>query len=126
MKNENYLTEYKDMYNIYNLITKIDKGYKLYFDNIQKLFIIINTAKNNQICLKISQISPIIIKLLQESRIENLNNIIKNVDIENEKIKANNIKKFKDNMMTKMVEMTKFTKRASNILDCDIKKFIGG
>lgn len=125
MKNINYFIKYKDMYNIYNLITKIDLNYRLYFDNKEKLFIIINTAKNNQICLKTANISPIVLKNLQKSRIENLNKIIKNIDIENNKMKEKNIKNFKENMTAKMVEMKNFTKRASNILDSDIKKIIG-
>jgi len=41
-----------------NLITKIDKGYKLYFCEVKKIFIVVNSAKNNQICLKTSKLSP--------------------------------------------------------------------
>ena len=60
---------YKDMYNIYNLITKINKNYKLYFDNNDKLFKIINVANNNEICLKTKHLSSDIIKTLQKTKI---------------------------------------------------------
>lgn len=126
MVNFKNLVKYKDMYNIYNLITKIDSGYVLYYDHKEKLFIILNSAKNHQICLKTSVLSPNIIKSLQKSRVENFIKNVKNIDIENEKLEQKMIKGFKENLSLKMTETLNFTKRASKIFDSDIRKIIGG
>ena len=48
---EKYFKEYKDMFNNYNLITKINPNYKLYRNTKMGCFVILNSAKNNQICL---------------------------------------------------------------------------
>ena len=62
--NNNYIELYKDNYNIYNLITKIDKNYQLVFNKKKKIFQIINIAKNNQICLIFNNFSLNILKIL--------------------------------------------------------------
>ena len=119
------LREYKDMYNIYNLITEIDKGYKLFFDTKEKCYKIVNTAKNNQICLKSYHLSPNIINLLKISRVENLQKILKKIDDDNENILNKNQKKFKNDVSDCMIECVTFSKRANSISNEDIKKIVG-
>ena len=99
MFNIYYCSQYKDIYNIYNLITKIDKNYKLYFNNKSKEYIVVDTAKNNK--------------------------IIKNIEDENEKIIELNNKKIKNDTIEKMIETINFSKRVSDISSNDIKKIIG-
>ncbi len=121
-----YYHEYKDMYNIYNLITKIDKGYKLLFSEIEKMFIVVNSAKNNQICLKTTNLSPNIVNSLKVTRIENLNKIIKNIDQENEKLTQKNKNNLVENLSNKMLDVINLSKRVSNISNTYIQKIIGG
>jgi len=125
MINLKYYHEYKDMYNIYNLITKIDKGYKLYFCEVKKIFIVVNSAKNNQICLKTSKLSPNVLKILKTTRIENLNKIIKNIDQENEKLGQKNKENLVENLSTKMRDVLSLSKRVSDISNAYIQKIIG-
>lgn len=119
------ICEYKDLYNIYNLITKIDKGYRLVYSSKDKIFIVINSAKNNQICLKTSNLSTNIVNLLKKSRVENINQLIKEIDETNENIISNNTKKLKENVTSKMIDCLKFSQRTSSILASDINKIIG-
>ena len=123
--NLKYCSEYKDMLNIYNLITKIDKNYKLIFDAKHKEFIIINSAKNNQVCLKFKDFSLNILKLLQKSRVENLNKIINEIDDFNNDLMLKNKEKFKENLINKMIETKNYLKRASSISKNSINKIIG-
>jgi len=116
---------YKDMYNIYYLITKINKNYKLFFDKKTQEYLIVNSAKNNQICLKTKQITPNILKLLQISRVERLSEIIKNIDDENEILMQKNAQNFKNNMTDAMLETISFSKRVNSISNKDIKRILG-
>ena len=90
MKSKQNFIYYKDSFNYYNLITKIDPNYRLVFDRKYKFFAIINTSKNNQICLKFSTFSFDIIKILQKSRIERNKIIFKEIEENNEKIEMQN------------------------------------
>ena len=125
IKNPNRFCEYRDMYNIYNLITKINKCYKLVFDKKDKLFIVINSAKNNEICYKTNIISAEILNILNKTRIENIQYIIKDIDKNNELILSKNQMKFKDDLMVKMKDILSFSKRVSDISNQTIKKIIG-
>lgn len=80
MNKDNYYIDYKDMFNIYNLITKINPDYRLVFSTKYKYFAILNTAKNNQICLKFTNFSLNIISKLQKSRIERQKIVFKELD----------------------------------------------
>ena len=93
--NTNKFKAYKDMFNIYNLITKIDNGYKLYFNNQNKNFYILNTNKNNEICMQFNTLSKNILKELRFSRIENLDRNLKFIE------------EFNENLSTKIQENTK-------------------
>ena len=121
-----YCVPYKDMFNYYNLITKIDMNYKLLFNNKEKCFIVINTAKNNQICLKTNSLSFNIIEYLQSTRIEQSNLLFKNIDNYNYNLTNKNIKNLKDNVTLKSVELINYSRRTSNISKGDINKIIEG
>lgn len=104
MKNNQYFVSFKDTYNIYNLITKINNSYKLVFSQKYKYFAIINTAKNNEICIKFNSFSMNIIKKLQKSRIERNKIIFKEIEEFNNKIIQKNIDNFKDNITSLVKE----------------------
>ena len=94
--NSKYFIKYKDMFNIYNLITKINNGYRLYFCSKDKNYYIININRNNDICLSFNTFSNNIIKELHFSKIENLNKNIKFIDNFNENLSKKNIENCKD------------------------------
>ncbi len=98
MKTNQYFVYYKDNYNIYNLITKINKGYRLVFSQKYKYFAIINSAKNNEICLKFNSFSLNIVEKLLNSRIERNKIIFREIEEFNDKIKEKNIDNFKQYM----------------------------
>lgn len=123
--NINQCREYKDQYNIYNLITKIDKNYKLYFDLYDKFFKIINIAKNYEICLKTASISTNLLKKLQLSRIENINKIISDIDKNNCDILLKNKEKLKECVKLKTKEVLNLSKKANSISKSDINKILG-
>ncbi len=126
MKQKKYdLVLYKDQYNIYNLITKIDKGYRLYFDRKSKLFIIAKNANFLQICCKTAILSPNMLNSLQKSRIENLQKIVREIDDFNEDLLQKNRERLKKNITDKMVDFVTVSKRASNISKQSINKIIG-
>lgn len=123
--NINRCVEYKDQYNIYNLITKINRGYRLYFDLYDKLFKIINIANNNEICLKIDKLSSNILKTLQIFKINNINKIVKDIERHNDFVLSKSEQNLKDNMISKMTETLNLSKRATSISRYDINKILG-
>ncbi len=125
-ENLKYAKLYKDNYNICNLIKKINRAYRLLFDEYNKLFIIINSANNNEICLKFKSISPEIIKILQKSKIENAKKIFDEIDSFNENLTQKNIKALKEKTIDSAYELTKFASRTNNITNESINKIIGG
>ena len=94
--NFNYYKSYKDMFNIYNLITKINNGYRLYFNTRDKKYYILNINRNYEVCLIFNTFSRNILKELQFSKIENLNKNIKFIESYNENIYEKQIKNLKD------------------------------
>lgn len=94
---------YFDNYNIYNLIRRVDDGYKLCFNKKDKLFMIINSAKNNQICVKFDKISPEIVKNLQKSRVENSRKIFAEI----EEFNLSLAKEQQDKCKQKLLDITK-------------------
>lgn len=121
----NRFCEYKDIYNIYKLITKIDKNYRLCFDKKNKQFVVINIAKNNQICCKTKSLCLNFIKFLQVSRVENINKIVKDIEENNSLILQKNKDNMKDLMSVKMKDVLDISKRVSNISNESINKIIG-
>lgn len=126
MKNESlFYEEYKDNFNYYNLITKINPFYKLYFDKKNKCFIIANSAKNNQICLKFNSFSIDLLKILSKSRIENSKKIFEEIDVFNENLKQNYIKKTSQKANDKLIDFLNFSHRVSNVSPNEVQKILG-
>ena len=67
--NPKYCFEYKDNFNYYNLITKINSNYKLFFNAKDRCFIIVNSAKNNEICLNFDNFNQNVEKILNLSKV---------------------------------------------------------
>lgn len=126
MKDESlFYEEYKDNFNYYNLITKINPFYRLYFDKKNKCFIIANSAKNNQICLKFDTFSIDLLKILSKSRVENAKKIFEEVDEFNENLKRKYIENSSQNARDKLDDFFNYTHRVSNISSNDIQKILG-
>lgn len=85
-KENKYLEEYKDNFNYYNLITKINPNYRLYFNKKTKLFEIINIANFGEICLKFSSFSLNLLKILQNSSVCNSKKIFEEIENHNSKL----------------------------------------
>jgi len=123
--NEKYFKEYKDMFNIYNLITKINPNYKLYRNYKTNTFVIVNSAKNNQICLNFNNFNQNIIKTLQYTKIENSKNVFNDIEKNNLLIEENGNKKFKQQTTDKLCEIANFSKRTNRLSNSSINKIIG-
>lgn len=121
---DNY-ERYKDQFNIYNLITKIDKYYKLVFDKKEKIFKIINTAKNNQICLKFIQFNDNIVNLLQKTRVENSQKIFNFIENYNKELNNKTIKNNIDLAANKINELSKILNRLNSLSNKNLKQIIG-
>ncbi len=116
--NKKYCFKYYDNFNLYNLIKKINSDYELYFDNINKNYLIVNSAKNYQICLKFSNFNADVLKILHETKIENAQTLFNRIDLENENLKNNQIKKLINSCLLKTNEINHLAKRTNSI---DIK-----
>ncbi len=123
--NEKYFKEYKDMFNVYNLITKINPNYKLFRNNKTNTFIIVNSAKNNQICLNFDNFNQNILKTLQYTKIENSKNVFNDIEKNNLIIKENFNKTLKKQTTDKMCEIANFSKRVNRLSTNSINKIIG-
>lgn len=126
MFNSKYFVLYKDNYNIYNLIKKIDRHYLLYFNTKDKSFYIVNSAKNNQICLKFNNFSSNILKILQSTLIENSSKIFNFIEEYNNRLRENILKNNKLSLLDKLIETQKYSRRTNKFLKKDINKIIEG
>lgn len=124
MLNLNNIELYKDMYNIYNLITKINPNYRLYFDKIKKKFLIINIKNNYEICLSFENFSFNILKTLQETQIEHSSKLFEQLDLENEIKNEKYYNNTLDSLSLKTRELAKYSLRTNKILQSDIDKII--
>lgn len=120
------LEPYKDNFNVYNLITFIDKSYRLFFDKKEKCFLIINTAKNYQICLKFNNFSLNILNKLQFTRIENSAKLFNFIDNYNAKLEDKNINNSKQILSDSISNLINYSKRTTSISKSDIFKIIKG
>lgn len=122
MLNINHLEPYRDNFNIYNLITKIDAGYRLFFNKVNKCFYVINIAKNNQICLKFNNYSLNIMKLLQTTRVENSSKLFNYIDEYNLNLENNKSKNLINNISDSLSNLVSYSKRTNSITKNDINK----
>lgn len=123
--NNLYYKPYKDQFNLYNLIKKINAGYRLYFNNKDKVFIIFNIDNNFEQIKIFSSFSENILRDLRFSKICNLNNILKYIDESNENLKLNNEKKINNISSFVSNEITTISSRSNSISQSDLNKIIG-
>lgn len=123
MKNK-YLKLYFDNYNICNLIKKTDRNYCLCYDQKERCFKIINSAKNDEVCMKFDVISPKILKILISTRCE----FSKKIFDEIEKNNIDLLNKQRKNSLTKcsdyMHEFMHFCSRSNSVSAADKKHFL--
>ena len=102
------------MFNIYNLITKINNGSRLYFNARDKKFYIVNINKNNELCYSFRSFFKDIINDLRFSKIENINLILTKIDEENEKLLSKKISNEIQNTTDLLKEKDYIHKRFKN------------
>ena len=125
MINVNRLIEYKDMFYIYSRIHNINKDYRLYFDRKNKLFIILNIAKNNEICLKFKSFNLNFEKILYKTKIENIKKLSQEINDHNKTIEDYSISKSKLEFKDKAKDLINYSNRTNKILQSDINKILG-
>ena len=124
MLNRDVFEPYKDMFNIYKLITKINKNYRLFFNKKDKNFLIVNIKNSDEICLKFTSFSENILENLQKSQTIFSHKIFSEIERENEVLNAKISKNFKYNTFCKLEEVSKYSKRTNKILQSDFNKII--
>lgn len=125
MKDAKHLYLYKDMFNKYNLIKKINKYYELYFDAKNKLFIILNSANYNEICLNFNDLCINIEKTLQKTLVQNSKNIFFEIENDNDLVYKKQINQLKQDALDKLFETSNLINRSNKILQSDINKILG-
>lgn len=123
--NSNHCFLYKDNFNISNLIKKINKNYRLYFDNKHKIYFIVNIAKNNEICLKFYNFKQNVINNLLYSKVENSHKIFNEIDNLNKMIELKNKNNLIEDTTNKVGEINKFSKRLNHLSSHTINKILG-
>ena len=123
--NSLYCFEYKDMYNIYTKIKRINKHYKLYYNIKDKCFLIINTANFNEICLNFSSFNLNVEKLLNFSNVKNFEKVIKYIEQSNYQTEEKKVTLAKEKTLTACNECRNLLNRTSKISTHEIDKIIG-
>lgn len=123
--NKLYFVKYKDQFNYYNIIQKINPGFRLYFNNKNKKFVIVNIYNNFEICKVFDCFFENIIQDLRFFRIENYNEILNLNEKTNAKIKEKNNEKISEITKFSLSEALKLSNRSSAIKQTDINKIIG-
>lgn len=123
--NKTIFEPYKDLFNYYNLIQKINPGYRLYFNKTNKKFTIINIFNNFEICGEFLILSEDIEHVLRFSDIRNYNTILKTIENDNQNLlnKKDQINKTITNIISK--EFLSISSRSKTITNNDINKIIG-
>lgn len=119
-----FVEKYKDMYNYYNLITKINPNYTLCFDKKHKCFLVVNFANNNEICLKFYDFSQNIPYILQKTQIYNSRKMFDFIEKNNNEIEQKNINNLSNKIQCSLEDLVWLSKRTNKILPSDIKKII--
>ena len=123
MKNEFY-QEYRDLFGYYKIITKINPFYKLCFDKKAKDFVVINTDRNEEVCIRFDEFNFNLEKSLQESHVKNAEKIFEMVDEHNREVEQKAKKDSSYMLKTRLNELFSYSKRTNHISDSDIKKII--
>lgn len=124
--NLNYCVLYKDNFNVSNLIKKINPYYKLYFNKKDKIYFIVNSAKNNEICLKFYNFNQNVLKILQSTKVENSHKLFKEIDNFNYLTELKNKNSIIENTSQKIIELNNFSKRVNHLSQTTLTKIIGG
>lgn len=120
------LEEYQDNFNYYNLITNIDPDYRLFYNKKEKCFLVLNIAKNYQICLKFNSFSLNLPIILQKTRIEKSKALLENIEKENEQLSLNYQNSCINELTQKSLELLRYSSRVPAVSNIDIKKIIEG
>lgn len=99
-----------DLFNIANRLKEIDKNYFLVRNKIKKRFELwYNMAfPKRELIFKTKQIDSRMIDYVNETRIQNIDKIIKEMDKENEKLKEKEIKNAKNECLDRVSEVLKY------------------
>lgn len=124
--NLNYCVLYNDNFNLSNLIKKINPQYKLYFNQKDKVYFIVNSAKNNEICLKFYNFNQNVLKILQSTKVENSHKLFKEIDNFNYLTELKNKNSIIENTSQKIIELNNFSKRVNHLSQTTLTKIIGG
>lgn len=123
--NNLHFKPYKDLFNNYNKIKKINPGYKLYFNNKDKKFVIVNIYNNFEICKVFDTLFGNFEDDLRFSEIRNINQILQKIENDNfslsQKFKIINSEK----QALAMKNFSQISSRSTKIKQTDIDKIIG-
>lgn len=123
--NKFYCYEYKDQFNYYNLIKKINPSFRLYFNTKSKKFLIININNNYEICKTFSSFYEDILNDLRFSTINNFESIIEFIDESNQRLLKKNKDIIQNKIHNSISEFNKIHHRSNKINQSDINKIIG-
>lgn len=123
--NKNYCKLYKDQFNYYNLMQKIKPSYRLFFNEKEKKFIVVNIDKNYEICKIFNGFLDNLIQDLRFSKIENYNKILNYIDNGNEKLSTKQAQNIKHLSEFAVGEVSKLSNRSNKLNQTDINKIIG-
>lgn len=123
--NDLYYKPYKDMFNYYNLVQKINHGYRLYFNNKDNFFAVVNVNQNYEICKVFNSLFRNFEHDLRFSNITNFSLIMQKIDLDNEKLIQKNKAKHRAESKLIAKELLSISNRSTNIKTSDINKIIG-
>ena len=110
------------MFNIYNIIPRINHGYRLYFNSKTKTFEIVNIYNNYEICYTFKSFFKNIINDLHFSKIENYLKNLKMIENYNNNLFQNKKEKTHQDTADRLYDFYNFTKRSNNITTQEIYK----
>lgn len=111
-----FIEPYKDMFNLYNLITKINKNYALYFDKKNKCFLVLNTLNNFEVCYKFYNFSNRIFDDLLKTQIKNSQSLFESINKHNEELQNKMQKNIIENSKEILKDKIKTSNKVSKIL----------
>lgn len=123
-KSNNYEL-YKDQFNYYNLLKKINPGYQLYYNKKHHSFDIINVNNNFELCYSFINFSQNILNHMLFSQIQNYNKVLQNIETNNERIEQNKSYQRYSKTQFSINEINKLNNRSNHINSNDINKIIG-
>lgn len=124
MVNLNFYERYFDQYNIYNLITKINPNYRLFFDKKNKKFVIFNVRNNFEECLRFDSFNFDILGNLQKYDIKNARDIFRKIDEQNAMLEQKQSEKCSDEMKCQIKDLSHYLSRTNHVSKSDIEKIV--